>query len=132
MDNWYEELTKIVEKEFSFLRTKYGFGKVIIRNWGGREFNFDFERDAETIRVSYWPGQKSPLIEMFIPSEKTNIRPTPWAEKGEIQRSRLFPENNIKLQFNPQSLSSMQAYIGELASEFERSETELLNDYQSG
>ena len=95
-----EELAKIVDEEFSFLQSKYGFGKLVIRNLG-REVFFDYERDDETISISFEVGSK-PIIEVYIPSDKTNIKPTPWAAKGEIKRSRLFPKINIKMKLQGQ------------------------------
>jgi hypothetical protein len=120
-----EMLAKIIEKEFAFLQAKYGFGKFIIRDLG-REVFFDFEREAETVSISFEVGSH-PIIEIFVPSEKTNVKPTPWARKGEIARSRLFPKLNIKTKYDPQSMSSVETYVGELAIEFERAEHGWLN-----
>lgn len=118
-------LAKIVGKEFAFLQAKYGFGKFIIRELG-REVFFDFEREAETVSISFEVGNH-PIIEMFVPSEKTNVKPMPWAKKGEIPRSRLFPKLNINTRYDPQSISSVETYVCELAMEFERSELGWLN-----
>lgn len=120
-----EMLAKIVEKEFAFLQAKYGFGMVIIRDFG-REVFFDFDREAKTVSISF-EVSSHPIIEVFIPSEKTNTKPIPWAKKDEIPRSRLFPKLSIKTKYDPQSISSVETYVGELAREFERSEIGWLN-----
>ncbi len=120
-----EKLSKVIEKEFAFLQNKYGFDSLITRN-NGREICFDFERNAETISISLELGG-TPIVEVFVPSAKINEKPTPWAIKDGIQRSRLFPKLDINKKYESENTKSIQEYFGAMASELEVSESGWLN-----
>ena len=62
-----EELIRIVEKTFDFLVQEFGFNSPVKKDFG-REVFLEYERNADTISVSFELGSV-PLVEVLIPVE---------------------------------------------------------------
>ncbi|MBT3037330.1 MAG: hypothetical protein KUF75_02045 [Candidatus Thiodiazotropha sp. (ex Ctena orbiculata)] len=120
-----EELARNIEKAFGFLETKYGFGKPVRKDYG-REVFFEYERNADTVSISFEVGS-APLVEVFIPVEGTDYTPVPWAVKNNIQRARLFTKLQVNQKFQPNDSKKVAKYLGEMTEQFESSQAEWLN-----
>ena len=118
-------LAEIIEREFSYLSARYGFGKLKVRDLGLKVF-FELYRGLEAISVSVEIGT-APLIEIFVPAEETNEKATPWAKKAGVPRARLFPKLDCSKQHNLKDLTAYESCIAEIAREFELSQEEWLH-----
>ncbi len=120
-----EDLAKIIAQEFSFLTAKYRFEALRVRDCG-REAFFLFDREDETLSISYEMGAL-PLIELFIPSSTTSVAPTPWAAKEGVERSRVFPKVPLGNRETPRNLDDFKDHISAMAAAFETAEATWLN-----
>ena len=114
----------VVKEEFHFLQRKYGFSSPVTEDYG-REIFIKFERNAQTISISLEYGT-SPLIEIFYPSSETGDKPTPWASKDGVERSRRFPKLKINTKYSDENENSVKGYIKEMSCVFEEKEAEWL------
>jgi len=119
------DLVQKIEEAFSFLRTKYGFGYPVVKDYG-RELFVEFERNAETISISIEVGS-APLVEVFIPVEGTAYKSVPWTAKNNIQRTRLFPKLKISRKFMPNDSEAVTEYLAEMAEQLDVTQAEWLN-----
>lgn len=112
--NFFEN---VVKEEFHYLQEKYGFSSPVTEDYG-HEIFVKFERNAQTISISLEHGS-SPLIEIFYPSSETGDKPTPWASKSGIERSRRFPKISIDTKYSEEDENSVKGYIREMSKLFE-------------
>ena len=115
---------KSVNNNFRYLQEKYGFSAAAVVEDYGREIFVRYERNYQTVSISYEYGS-SPLIEIFYPSSETGDKPVPWASKNNVQRSRRFSKTRPKSHFSDDE-TSIEKYIEEIALEFEKIESKWL------
>jgi hypothetical protein len=123
-----ESLHAIFERDccaaFRRLVDVYGFGQPVIKPIGRESFVRYFKGTRE-VCISYEDGA-SPLVELFYPSSETGERPTPWAEKDGVQRSRRFPRLEVAEPFSEKDPTSFARYLDASAKALERVESAFL------
>jgi hypothetical protein len=123
-----ESLHAIFEREccaaFRRLVDVYGFGQPVIKQIGHESF-VRYSKGNREISISYEYGA-SPLVELFYPSSETGERPTPWAEKNAVQRSRRIPRLQVAEPFSAKDETSFGRYLDACAKALERVESAFL------
>ena len=126
----HEIFVRTCVSAFQRLVDKYGFAGPVIEPIG-RETYVRYRKGLHEVSIAYEPGA-APTVEFFYPSSETGERPTPWAEKDGVQRTRRFPKYRIDVRFKDSDQKSFAPYLEATADALERDEREYLQAPASG
>ncbi len=126
----HEIFVRTCVSAFQRLVDRYGFAEPVIEQLG-REAYVRYRKGHREVSIAYEPGA-APTVEFFYPSSETGERPTPWAEKDGVQRTRRFPKYRIDVRFKDSDQKSFAPYLEATADALERDEREYLQFSASG
>jgi hypothetical protein len=126
----HEIFVRTCVSAFRRLVDKYGFAEPVIEQFG-REAYVRYRKGYREVSIAYEPGA-APTVEFFYPSSETGERPTPWAEKDGVPRTRRFPKYRIDVRFKDSDQKSFAPYLDATADALERDEREYLQSPASG
>lgn len=126
----HEVFVRTTLSAFRRLVDEHGFAEPVIEPIG-RETYVRYLKGYREVSIAYEPGA-APIVEFLYPSSETGERPTPWAEKDGVQRTRRFPNYRIDVRFKDSDQTSFAPYLEATARALERDEREYLHSPASG